>query len=437
MDIQLLHITQLLLDTENPRHDIITSQRDIIKQLLATEKVENLARDISEQGSLSPLETIGVLPFNGDNEYVVVEGNRRVCACLLLNDPSLSPTEIIRKNFQTLKRKNNVPNELRCIIFQSRDDADHWIQLKHEGQLDGRGTKRWDAPQITRYAEKRGRKNPNIQAKKLLDFAIEQEIISADESGNHSITTLQRYLSNPIFRNVLGLENREDLQSGHDLETFKKLVTRFLNDAMDGHEVNSRSKGKDWIAYANKLQHEISAPPPPSNPLTDFGYSKSEKTTLISLKPPSKQSKTDPTKRKNLISHNVKFPINDKILNKIYLEMRKLEVEGHEFSVAYLIKAFIEGTIILYMKTYLPGELKKESKLHDIIKHVSAHLEQSGVRKGKLQSLNLAGSDMNSMMSPFIIGAMVHLSVIPTKRELLNIWDRLEEILLEIHERLA
>lgn len=277
METKTLHITQLLLDSENPRHDVLQNQRNIIEQLLRTEKIENLAKDISEQGSLSPLEAVGVMPHeNAEDEYVVVEGNRRVCACMLLNDPNLSPSDSIRKKFETLKKNNNIPDKVRCTIFKTRDDADHWIKLRHEGQLDGRGTKSWDASQIARYAEKRGHKNLNIQAIKFLDYGVDTGLITENDKKYHiSVTTLQRYLGNPIFRNVLGLINRDDLQSRHDRETFQKFVDRFLNDAKEGSEVNSRSKSDDWVSYANKLQREIADPPPETNPPIDHGQKES------------------------------------------------------------------------------------------------------------------------------------------------------------------
>lgn len=444
MKSETLHISKLFLDPENPRHDVIQNQREIIKQLLETEKIENLAKDIAEQSSLSPLEAIGVLPINNEGEeYIVVEGNRRICACILLNTPNLAPTTILKKKFESLRDGRTIPSEVSCVIFQNRDEADHWIQLRHEGLQDGIGTKSWDAPQIARYAEKRGRRNANIQAIKLLDFAVSNEIITKEEARKLSITTLQRYLSNPIFRNAFGLLNNENLESKHDRNTFEKLVRKFIYDALAGIDVHSRSKSDDWRAYANKLQIEISPPPPVTNPTQDFSLpaSTSQKQKPTDEKNISQdatnheKSKPDPAKRRNLIPYDSKFSIKDKCLNRLYTEMKRLEVEGFEFSAAYLIRAFVEFSINLYMDKFFSEERADQSKLHSKILKVCDHLENNGVKKGKIQSLKIASSDQNSIMSPFILGAMVHLSTIPTKRELLSIWDRLEGPLKIIHER--
>jgi hypothetical protein len=274
-----------------------------------------------------------------------------------------------------------------------------------------------------------------------LDFAEKHGIITDDEKKLFSVTTLQRYLNNPVVRNVFGLQNKDDLRSKQDLDTFKRLVTHFLDAATpkDGKklsEVNSRSKGEDWRAYANKLHKEISDPPPEDNAVTDHGENQKGNKEKLKPKKPTKKSKPDPAKRKTIISYNVKFSISNKVLNRVYQEMRKLEVEGYEFSAAYLIRTFVEGSIILYMKKHLPDESSKETKLHTKILKVSDHLKDSGVKDGKIQPLRVAGSNSNSMLSPFMLGASVHLSVIPTKRELLNIWDRLEGILEIIHEGL-
>lgn len=430
-----IHITQLLLDPENPRHNVIKNQPEIIKQLLKTEQIYNLAKDIAKQGSLSPLEIIGVLPVKKGEDYIVLEGNRRICACLLLNNPDLCSSEQLTKKFKVLQKNNDYPSELSCVIFKSRKHADHWIQLRHEGQQDGIGTKTWDVSQKARYSEKRGRKNPNIQATKLLDYAIANGIISRNEKGDFSITTLQRYLNNPLVRNIFGIEDKEGLKSKQGKETFKKIVTRFLADATS-KVVHSRSKQEDWKEYANNLQKEITDAPPADNPVTD--HSKQSDSNKKDPKAKTAQkNKPDPAKRKFLIPHDTKFSISDKTLNRLYIEIRKLQIEGYEFSTAYLMRAFIENSAFLYIQKHIPNEAQKPSKLHKKLRAVSDHLQSTGIRKEKLHSLNIADSDQNSLISPLLLGAMVHLSVIPTQRELIAIWDRMEPALHLIHDNLA
>ncbi|MCH9844724.1 MAG: ParB N-terminal domain-containing protein, partial [Alphaproteobacteria bacterium] len=88
------HIDDIYLDSDNPRHDSISEQQDIIKHLVTTEeiKIENLAKDIIKLGMISPIEVIATIKVEGEeNKYIVVEGNRRICSLKLLNDIDKSP----------------------------------------------------------------------------------------------------------------------------------------------------------------------------------------------------------------------------------------------------------------------------------------------------------------------------------------------------------
>lgn len=57
-------LTSLMVDTENPRLQIQPAHRDAVRELFgtATKKMLQLTQDIAEQGSLNPLEKIGVSP---------------------------------------------------------------------------------------------------------------------------------------------------------------------------------------------------------------------------------------------------------------------------------------------------------------------------------------------------------------------------------------
>ncbi|MCU7846467.1 MAG: hypothetical protein KZQ89_00420 [Candidatus Thiodiazotropha sp. (ex Lucinoma kastoroae)] len=86
----LLNVLDIYLDSQNPRHEPIEDQEKIIAHLINKEKVKSLARDIAQYG-LSPLESFAVVKDAADN-YIAVEGNRRLCAATLLNDPELAPS---------------------------------------------------------------------------------------------------------------------------------------------------------------------------------------------------------------------------------------------------------------------------------------------------------------------------------------------------------
>lgn len=209
-----LEVSKIYLDNANPRHDPIDNEPDIIAHLLAREQVRPLAKDIAEQGTTSPLDRFAVIPHpRVRGAYVSAEGNRRLCAVKLLNDPDKAPNDAHRRFFRELKGKLKRPiRSIDAVVFQSRKEANHWLALRHEGPLGGVGTKGWDARAKERFSRRGGRgENPNTQAALLLEYALERDLISQEAHDAISLTTVTRFLRSPVFRNALGLEGIRDL----------------------------------------------------------------------------------------------------------------------------------------------------------------------------------------------------------------------------------
>lgn len=98
-----IDVERIFLYEENPRHEPIPSEPEIIEYLCRDEAVFNLARNIADAG-LNPLELLGVVELESSGtkkNYQVWEGNRRVCAIKLLNDPDLAPAHL-RSDFKRL-----------------------------------------------------------------------------------------------------------------------------------------------------------------------------------------------------------------------------------------------------------------------------------------------------------------------------------------------
>lgn len=249
-------LNRLHLDSQNPRHDPLEDEDEIIAQLYKDEQVYNLAKDIVTKGSLSPLDRTGVIEMNGNpGHYIVVEGNRRACALKLLHDPHKAPNVEARTAFEALAKRFEVPATLSVVLFSDRHAARPWIGLRHLGAQDGAGTRSWDSPQKSRYAEV---ESPNQLALAVLDRAEESGWIDAGQRQQLAITTLTRYLSNPLVRAALGLGNNRELQYTHDASEVDAALRQFLEDAFplaDGSTplVHSRSNKLDRESYAREL----------------------------------------------------------------------------------------------------------------------------------------------------------------------------------------
>ena len=128
--IPLVH---LRLNKENDRHGPLPSEPNCIHWMLENlgKEILNLAKDIAERG-LSPIDGVLVLPNpESTSEYVVWEGNRRITALKLLDDPNRCPDPILRRKFADMagKAKIPVPSEIECTIAPSVEEADRLIEL--------------------------------------------------------------------------------------------------------------------------------------------------------------------------------------------------------------------------------------------------------------------------------------------------------------------
>lgn len=122
---------RIILDPLNPRIEVPdgANQTIIRKNLIEYGKVINLANSIIEFGGLLHGERIIVCKEG--NQYTVLEGNRRVCACQLILDTNLLP-KALRRSLKrvTSELKTNIA-KIRAEVAPTRDDAEPVITKRH------------------------------------------------------------------------------------------------------------------------------------------------------------------------------------------------------------------------------------------------------------------------------------------------------------------
>ncbi len=120
-----------LLDGGNPRIPnprAALSQRQLIEELVEHDDVYGLARDISIVG-FEPLESVLALRESGTIR--IVEGNRRLAALKLLDDPALAPASFVGRFEKLAAQQSVLVSEIRGVVAPSRDDAAPLILRKH------------------------------------------------------------------------------------------------------------------------------------------------------------------------------------------------------------------------------------------------------------------------------------------------------------------
>ena len=144
----------LALDRDNPR--LVNSKDelsdvDIIAQLYRSEDLSELLQSIAANGYLN-IEPLIVL--EGDNQLVVLEGNRRLAAIRLFDDPELA--EMVSQRARIRIVVPDLDEKFRSTIqaisvyrVASRADARSFIGFKHIN-----GAARWQSYAKARFAAK-------------------------------------------------------------------------------------------------------------------------------------------------------------------------------------------------------------------------------------------------------------------------------------------
>ncbi|MBU3059538.1 hypothetical protein [Pseudomonas indica] len=424
MKSQNINVLDIYQDPQNPRHEFMEDEAEIVEFLVKEEKIKQLAKDICENG-VSPLDIFAVTRDDSGN-YIALEGNRRICALRLLNDPDLSPARE-RKYFEALSEgSDKYPSQVQCIVFSTREEAAIWIERRHNGEQNGVGLVPWNAVQKARFFGE----SDNTLALKLLEFAEKEGIITEEERKGR-LTTATRFLGNPLIRSTLGIcSGRSDADVKIDVseDEFKKVLTRFCRDLVEGtNGVTSRSGKKDWEKYAKLLKSDGVAPTQHGEPqsLTKLG----EPTT----KPLQERGTKSPDARRHLIPNSFRPKIQDKILKRVFDEACKIDCDVFPLGAVLLTRVFLEN-VYWRVQEKLTGTFPRDTdKVHLILEKIIPLIEQdvglSKKEKNALGALKRVKSNENEVFSPKTLGAYAHAGHLPDSKQIKRAWDNIEEII--------
>lgn len=142
--IQDIDTDELFLDEKNPRLPTTTGrkQNDMLVYIARNTSITELMSAIAENGYF-PGEPIVAVPRD-DGGYWAVEGNRRLTAVKLLQDPSLHPKNSrVRDISEQAKHK---PTSIPCVLFKDRMQVVNYLGYRHIS-----GVKQWEPLAKARY----------------------------------------------------------------------------------------------------------------------------------------------------------------------------------------------------------------------------------------------------------------------------------------------
>src|SRR5690606_27338181 len=154
--IQQVAVDELMLDYENPRlssGSTPSSEMDILKTLWTEMSVDEVALSIAANGFFQE-EALFAIPIDqkvkasrdSRYKYVVIEGNRRLAAVLLLRDKELRSKIRATDLPQITEKEKNALAKLPVAIYESRKELWTYLGFRHIN-----GPKPWDAFSKAKY----------------------------------------------------------------------------------------------------------------------------------------------------------------------------------------------------------------------------------------------------------------------------------------------
>lgn len=458
-----INITNLLLYLSNPRFNPVEHQTGAVDAIVRDQpdKLTALARHIALYG-LNPSDIVLVKPYN--NQWVVREGNRRIAALKLINEPDLIPSDFskLKKEFQqiSLSFDKNLLKNIQCVVLNDEDEINEWVRLKHTGENEGVGTVSWNGQQTSRFRVIAERK-PDMRLTFLDGLRLMDDIPQPikDGLGNIKKTNFDRLIGDPNVREVMGIEIIDnELQLKKGISPFLLMV---LNDLIyEDLSVGDIYHKKDRIRYIESLKERFAQGNikisddiisiDSSTAREYFGQDKGHDSfdpsdCSYSKNTNSKQQSSFASQGASNINNNQRrgysYHINRKALVppphkltitharilKIFNELKKLEVEDYPNAVSVLFRVFIELSVDCFItnKGLISSKLNVDSGLAYKIKAAAGYFETNKIMtKHELRAIRQMTASENQTHSIRTFHSYVHnKDVTPSSADMQSAWD--------------
>jgi hypothetical protein len=435
-----ISVADLLLDQDNARLGARQTSQQAVYLSLAKElnaQLVALARDIVDQGT-DPTALVAVVAADG-GRYRVLEGNRRVLTLKALETPSivkggLAPSEQ-RKLEDLAKRYSENPiDAIPCVIFDTAEEAYHWIVLRHTGSHGGAGLVSWDANEADRFRARKGSGERDI-AGQVLDF------LDRTDGPNESkgiITTLRRILNNSAAKQTFGLVRTSEgqLQSLYPGDEVIKPLRKMVGD-LRSREIKTKNvyDAEDIANYVGGFSQSdlpnASAKLGQPVPLGELSTSKASSKPRAKSKPKPKGPRT------TLIPRTSKINAPSGRINDIYNELLNISVDEFPNACSVTLRVFVELSVDheISNRPYLTGKADPATTLAKRLKELASDMRSKNEIDEDLKKAVIRIADARGVMaaSTMTFNQFVHNKYVhPIPSELRMAWDELQPFMEKV-----
>ena len=362
-----LNISEIQLDEKNPRFPQVSNQKQAIQEMFDSlkDKLFELAKDIVEFG-LDPSKRLIV--FKQDGKYIDGDGNRRITVLKILETPDLIVNSRSYGKFNELSKefKKKKISKVECVVFNTRSDTRHWLEINHGGELDGRGQINWNAVQKQRFL---GDISIGLLAKEKL---FSDNRINQYEFDSMNITTLNRLLLSKPGKVALAITANSNETKFNDLDSLEKVYKALVGKAVK--VVYHDEDRKDF------LTNVLGTLEPRDLSALDSSINSGRKTTR----------KTARTSNKNEVIFGEVLNLKKSIVNDIYLDICNIYERIHKKDERGCVE--ILG---FSLRLILDVAAKEYFKMHPAEEQSQDDLYKKYLKK--LKSLPLPQEDKNAL----------------------------------------
>ena len=357
-------IDELMLDEDNPRLGSSKGQADALEIIfnLNSNHFRNLMKSIKVNG-LDPGDSFYVIAGAIEGDFIVLEGNRRTAALKVLANPDvLESTGLSKTDKSGLRRisadfDRTSVEPIRCVEFESREEAHDWIFRRHTGTVEGEGRIQWGPLEIQKFSGDRSTldilefigRNAGFEK---AEWDSTKRVI---ESGKSS--TLSRLLQSDYGQRHIGITFTKDdpdrtpllISEPHwAINVLKKIIMDVRDGQIDSRSINKSSDIQNYFrTFPKDLQPNENRVTPKA--FKDIDIVKQGTQQKAAPTPPTKTT-TTPRARKTLApkKHPFELPVPTKGQN-LRREAQTLDADKFPISSAFLLRAFIELALDEYM----------------------------------------------------------------------------------------
>ncbi|MDO9639700.1 MAG: hypothetical protein Q7J44_14260 [Pseudotabrizicola sp.] len=401
----VLLIDDLMPDFLNPRIGNAATRLESINRIVSLQgpKLVNLAQSILSNG-LSPIDRLLVIKDEKFPEHhVVIEGNRRATAMILLANPRLIETLDAFESSADLKRckakllglaasfSRSTVEPIKVVLAPNREATRYWVQLRHSGEGDGVGVTRWRVIESARFTD------PKSRIVAVADLLFTEGDLSGVEKemlDELAWSTFDRFIDSPRLREVLCFEVVEGMvittsPRNRVVNALREIAFRVAKGEFDSRKQNSV---EDRLNALAQLPSGV-LPPRPTVERSGEGDEEGlhgsdpvekDPPAAIGTKPdvtgvlPAVKSTKSTTRAKDRLFRRSDFVVTEPRLQDILKELSDLPLSSKPNACAVLLRVFLEMSVLHYLQDAgqgTDGRGGKQAELFVLVERAFKHMK--------------------------------------------------------------